>query len=286
MADNPSLSSPELLQKALELTPVKGGLSALMMGEFSNAPQQMPPEKGFPFGGLLAALCAKAMRQGLDIETPLQTLSVQYLAAATYGETLVFTPRMLRNGRQITYSAVEAAQGERLTHNASATFGRPSASAASLTDRNLPPPALDSIPVGTGMEGPFAPRFAIHVEYRFNGGPNIFGGNKDRKRVERCWMRMRDGQPLDEVRLCYLLDALYPPSWTGFETPPVMTTVDLRYDFVTPVTPDNAPDGWAYFEFALIQHSDGWALDDATAWGADGSVLATSRQRRKVLRRA
>lgn len=283
MADPYPTSSLELLEQAFALTPVEGGLSSLMREEFSNAPQQLPPEKGFPFGGLLAALCAKAMRKGLDIDAPLQTLSVQYLAAANYGQPLLFTPQMLRKGRQITYAAVQAAQGERLTHNASGTFGRNTPDAAALYDRAVPPPALDSLPVGVGMEGPFAPRFAQHAEYRFDGGPNIFGGNKDRKRVERCWIRMRDGQPLDEIRLCYLLDALYPPSWTGFEAPPIMTTVDLRYDFLTPPTPENAPDGWAYFEYSLIQHSDGWAVDDAIAWGADGSVLATSRQRRKVL---
>lgn len=281
-----ALAAPDILQKAMSLTPVEGGLSTMMLPEFSNAPVSLPPEKGFPFGGLLAALCADAMRKGLEIGSPLKSLTVQYLAAARYGEELVFAPRALRRGRQVTYAAVEASQSGRLTHSASGTFGMNAPDTPSLLDRVIVPPALDGLPPREDMRGPMAPRFSRHVEYRFVDGPNMLGGNIDRPRVEKCWMRMRDGRSLDELSLCYLLDALYPPSWTGFRHPPMMTTVDLRYDFMTPVTTANAPDGWAYFEFSLIQHQGDWAVDDAIAWGIDGSVLATARQRRKVIGRA
>lgn len=283
MADSASTYDQSSLQNALTLQASGSQLSTLMMPEFSNAPVSLPPEKGFPFGGLLAALCAQAMRQALDIKPRLQTLSVQYLAAARYGEQLNFTPRMLRQGRQVTYATVEAAQGDRLTHSASATFGDDTPDAPTLLDRIAVPPARSTLPPSDGMHGPMAPRFASHVEYFFDGGPNLLGGNADRARTERCWMRMRDGQPLDELRLCYLLDALYPPTWTGFKRPPIMTTVDLRYDFLTVPTQENTPDGWAYFEYSLIQHHGDWAVDEAIAWGADGSVLATSRQRRKAV---
>lgn len=276
----------DILKQALAMERVEGGLSAMMLEAFSNAPNQLPPEKGFPFGGLLAAMCARAMKAGLEINAPLQTLNIQYLAAAKYGEPLIFRPRMLREGRQLSYAALEAAQGDRLTHSASGTFGGLSESATALTDARATPPALDSLPQGPGIEGPTAPRFANQVEYRFDGGPNIFGGRRGGPHFERTWMRMRDGEPMDMERLCFLLDALYPPTWTGVDTPPMMTTVDLRYDFITPPTPHNAPDGWAFFEYRLIEHSNGWAVDEATAWGADGSVLATSRQRRKVLGRS
>lgn len=285
MADSASFPLATSIQKAFSLTATDDGLTTTVEPSFSNAPEGLPPEKGFPFGGLLAALCVQAMRQGLGIKAPLQTLSVQYMAAARYGEALAFRPRMLRDGRQITFAAVEAGQGERLTHSASGTFGANIDGAAALYDRRAVPPALDSLPEGPGLHGPLAPRFASQVEYRFVDGPNILGGNAERARVERCWMRMRDGQPLDELRLCYLLDALYPPSWTGFQRPPMMTSIDLRYDFLTPATPQNAPDGWAYFEYSLIQHEGSWALDDALAWGADGAVLAAARQHRKVIGR-
>ena len=232
-----------------------GGLSAPVPGHFSNGPSSMTPEKGFPFGGLLAALCAQSMRQGLALTAPLRTLSVQYLSAARFGEQVAFRPRLLRGGRNVLYAAVEAEQDGRMTHHA-------------------PPPPLDRLDPKATIRGPMSPHFAQHVEYRFDGGPNILGGNEGKPVIERTWMRMANGRPLDEVGLCYLLDALYPAA---------MTTVDLRIDILTDPTPQSAPDGWAFFEFRMLDLGLGWTVDEAIAWGADGTPLALSRQRRKLL---
>ena len=92
-------SADHPLTRALALTPEGETLTAELSGEFSNGPVGAPPEAGFPFGGLLAALCAGAMRQALGITGPLRTLSVQYLAAAKYGQALTMRPRLLRGGR-------------------------------------------------------------------------------------------------------------------------------------------------------------------------------------------
>ncbi|MEG0819866.1 MAG: hypothetical protein RSG56_10515 [Brevundimonas sp.] len=54
------MTEADLLHDALTLTPDQGGLNAHLSGEFSNGPINAPPEAGFPFGGLLAALCAGA----------------------------------------------------------------------------------------------------------------------------------------------------------------------------------------------------------------------------------
>jgi acyl-CoA thioesterase len=259
------------------------GLSAHLSGDFSNGPIGAPPEAGFPFGGLLAALCAKAMREGLAIEAPLRTLSVQYLAAAKFEAPMSFRPRLLRGGRTVAYSAVEAGQGERLTHHATATWGVDAAEANPLAPLASAPPLHRLEEPSGDISGPMAPRFSQHVDYRFDGGPFILGGNEGRPVVERLWMRLKGGQPLDADGLCYLLDALYPPAWTAFSLPPPMTTVDLRYDILADPTPKTAPDGWAFFEFRMLDFGRGWTVDEATCWGADGSPLAVARQRRKLV---
>lgn len=270
------------LDHALILTPDGEPLSAHLSGEFSNGPIGAPPEAGFPFGGLLAALCATAIRQGLGLEAPLRTLSVQYLAAARYGQDLGFSPRLLRGGRSTAFAAVEVAQGGRATHHATALFGQDDRDAPILASPVAPPP-LDSLDRGPQLQGPLAPRFSQHVDYVFDGGPRIMRGRPGDPAVERMWMRMAGGRPLDEAGLCYLLDAIYPPAWTiGPQVSP-MTTVDLRYDFLAEPTPATAPDGWAFFEFRMLDLGLGWTVDEAAAWGADGAPLALSRQRRKLL---
>lgn len=271
------------LEQALTLTPTASGvLDAVLHEDFSNAAIAQPPTAGFPFGGLLAALCANAMRQGLELTTPLRTLSVQYLASAAYGEPLAFAPRMLRGGRTVAYTSVEASQAGRLTHHAMATWGGDKAGAV-IPPTLVPPPPRDSLNPEATIGGPMAPRFARYVDYLFDGGPNILGGNEGREPVERLWMRMKGGRPLDESDLCYLLDALYPPSWTAFSRPPMMTTIDLRYDLFEAVTPETAPDGWLFFEYRVLMLENGWTVDDAVAWTPDGRPLAASRQRRKLL---
>lgn len=271
------------LAQALSLTRQDDGLEARISGAYSNGPSQLPPEAGSPFGGLIAALSVQALRDGLKVTAPLRSLSVQYLAAARYGTPLTLRPQMLRAGRNVTYATVGGAQGERMTHHAAATFGADAPSETDIGILGQAPPGLDSLASAPGLSGPMAPHFSHSIEYRFEDGPRIFSDRPAQEARERLWMRTRDGAPLDDVRLCYLLDALYPPAWTAMGAPLLMTSVDLRYDILADPTPRTAPDGWAFFEYRLLDHGRGWSLDDATCWGSDGRPLAIARQRRKVL---
>ena len=270
------------LSDALTLTPGPDGLTCELHGDFSNGPIAAPPEKGFPFGGLLAGLCANALRQGLGLTAPLRSLSIQYLAAPAYDTPVTFSPRLLRGGRSAAFVSLEVHQGERLTHHAQATYGDDDGHAVVVAGPIVAPPPLDSLDPARTLHGPLAPRFSQHVEYRLETGPHILQGVPGDKAGERLWMRTNDGAPLDEARLCYLMDALYPPAWTAVTTPFRAATVDLRYDFITDPTPETAPDGWAFFEFSLVDLGGGWTVDDLIVRDGTGRILALGRQRRKL----
>ena len=272
----------QTLDQALTLTPDGEALTSQLTGAFSNGPQAGPPEAGFPFGGLMAALAAKAMREGLGLKPPLRSLSVQFLAAARFEREISLRPHTLRGGRRVAYTALEAGQGDRTTMHATATWGVDAPSVALAPLATLPP-ARDSLNRSDQLDDPMSPWFTRHVDYIYDGGPNILGGNVGKPAVERLWMRTKDGAPLDHDRLCFLLDALYPPAWTAFTSPPMMTSVDLRYDLLTDPTPDLCPDGWAFFEFTMLDIGLGWTVDDCICWAADGTPLALARQRRKLL---
>jgi len=272
----------QTLQQALDLRADGDGLSAFLTGGFSNGPQAGPPEAGAPFGGLMAALAARAMRQGLDLRVPLRSLSVQFLAAARFDQDVTFRPRKIRGGRRVAYTTVEAGQGERLALHANGTWGVDSETVAQAPIQQVPP-SRESLTTGGQVINPIAPWFTRHVDYVYQDGPNILGGNVGRPAVERLWMRTKDGTPLDAERLCFLLDALYPPAWTAFTSPPMMTSVDLRCDVLRDPTPELCPDGWAFFEFTMLDIGLGWTVDDCICWAADGTPLALARQRRKIL---
>ena len=270
------------LSEALALNPAEGGdLVGRLDPSFSNAPQASDPTKGAPFGGLMAALAAGAARQGLAISTPLQTLSIQYLAAARF-EEVTFRPSLTRGGRNVAYAHVLGGQDDRVAVQALATFGR-DVEGPVLTPLVAAPPPVDSL-TATPMDPRFGPWFTRHIEHRFADGPRVFGENAGRSPELGCWMRCIDGAPLDELRLLFLLDGLYPTYFTAFPAPPaISTSVDLRADLLAELTPETSPDGWAYFHFWSRDVGGGWAVEDGAAWAPDGRPLAVVRQRRKIL---
>lgn len=272
----------QTLTEALTLTEDgAGGLTARLDGGFSNAPLAMPAEKGAPFGGLMAALAALAARQGLGIGTPLQTLTIQYLAAARF-EAATFVPTMTRGGRNVSYASVVGGQPDRPAIQALATFGRDvdGPVLTPLADRPTPVDQLET----TAMDPRLGPWFTRHIEHRFVDGPKLSGENVGRTPELGCWMRTADGQPLDETRLLFLLDGLYPTYFTALPPPPAISaSVDLRADLLTAITPETSPEGWAYFHFTSRDVGAGWAVEDGVAWAPDGRPLALVRQRRKLL---
>ena len=271
------------LANALTLTDDgAGGLVARLDAGFSNAAQSMDPTKGAPFGGLMAALAAGAARQGLGIETPLQTLSIQYLAAARFDAPVRFMPTLARGGRNVAYAHVVGGQEDRMAVQALATFGC-DVEGPVLTPLVAEPPPVETLPP-TPMDPAFGPWFTRHIEHRFVDGPKLFGANAGRSPELGCWMRCVDGAPLDELRLLFLLDGLYPTYFTAFPAPPaISTSVDLRADLLAALTPDTSPEGWAYFHFWTRDVGGGWAVEDGAARAPDGRPLAVVRQRRKIL---
>jgi acyl-CoA thioesterase len=270
------------LTEALTLLPgATGVLTARLDASYSNGPQAMDPLKGAPFGGLMAALAGEAARAGLEVAAPIRSLTIQYLAAARF-EAIGFTPTLLRGGRNLTYAAVSAGQGDRAAIQALVTFGR---DAAGPELHPLPPVPgapgdFDTQPLDAG----FGPWFTRHIEHRFPHGPRLFGMNAGGTVELGCWMRCVDGLPLDEARLLFLLDGLYPTYFTAFEGPPAISaSVDLRADLLAPVTAETSPEGWAYFHFVSRDVGGGWAVEDGTAQAPDGTALALVRQRRRIM---
>lgn len=271
----------QTLAEAMALMPSGDGtLTAHLTRDFSNAALAMDPDRGAPFGGLMAALAARAAREGLGIVPPLQTLTVQYLAAARF-EACGFTPTLLRGGRSVAYARVDAGQADRPALSALATFGKvsPSPCVKPLAAPMTPFADLDDTPVDPTL----APWFTRYIEHRFDGGPRLAGGNDVSDPTLRLWMRTTDHKPLDELDLCFLLDGIFPAYMTVLGGPPVLSaSVDLRYDFIEPLTPETSPEGWAVFQFTVRDVGGGWALDDGVAFSPSGAPVALARQRRKL----
>ncbi|MDO1557815.1 thioesterase family protein [Brevundimonas sp. 2R-24] len=268
-----------ILPRALTLTLEDGGVSADLPPGLSNAPRAGAAEAGAPFGGLMAALSLLSARELLAIRSPLRTITVQFMAGARFAPCR-FTAELLRGGGSTAFAAVRAGQGERTAISSLLTFGREADQVELEPLHRHPPPLAEA--AEDDKDHPFWPWFTNEVEHRFLDGPGLFG--QFEKPLVRCWMRTRDGLPLDEARLAFLLDAVFPNYWTALPAPPALSaTVDLRYDLLVPITEETAPDGFAYFEFQTAHVSGGWAVEDGVCWARDGTPLAVARQRRKLV---
>jgi len=260
-----TLADAQTLTEALALTADgTGGWTARLTGGFSNAPRSSSQERGAPFGGLMAALAAGAMRQGLGIETPLQSLTIQYLAAARF-EDAVFTPTMNRGGRNVAYASVTGGQADRPVILALGTYGR-DVGGPMLTPLTASLRPIDTLEP-TPLDASFGPWFTRHIDHRFVAGPKLFGDSGGRAPELGCWMRTIDAVPLDEARLLFLLDGRYPTYFTALPAPPIISaSVDLRADLLCAITPDISPEGWAFFHFTSRDVGGGWAVEDGVAW--------------------
>jgi acyl-CoA thioesterase len=254
-----------------------GGLVASPPPFLSTARRAGDPEKGAPFGGLMAALCVKTTQAELGIEAPLRTLNVQFLSGARFAP-VDFTAERLRGNRSTVFAAVRANQAGTPVLASHLLFG---ADGPGPEHRPLasPPRALPALG-DSNLEPAFAPWFTEAVDYRFDGRPAFLGGQDEA--IVRGWFRVKGAAPLDDLRLCFLLDAVF-PNFFVVTGPTWATSVDLRYDLFGAVTPDLSPEGWVRFEFRTRDAANGWAVEDGWAWTPDGRPLAVARQIRKVL---
>ena len=246
-------------EAAVRLDVVPGGVGfvADLPPSFSLAPTAFEPETGNAHGGLIAALAAKAARQALALEAPLRTLSLQFLSGARFG-AITLEAELTRGGRSTSFAGVRGRQAGAV-FEARLTFGddgdgpvyRPP------TRPEAPDPeTAQAFPPAPG----FLPRFTSHADYRPLVGRPLSGAEPRLL----LWIRENSAAPLDVIRLCFLLDAIFPAFYVMVDRVVPSASVDLRYDFAGAITPEDAPDGWILCEFATRELAAGWAIEDGT----------------------
>jgi acyl-CoA hydrolase len=245
----------------------------------SNARPGTPPESAGPHGGLLAVACLKSACAHLGAAAPpLRSLTIQYLSVPKFSE-IILRPKTLRAGRSITFMGIEATQDQKPILNVIASFGASDDSIGHRPDdfpRVAEPESLELSP-----PNPTIPRHAALIEQAHAGGGTFFGSGKEA--MYQLWRRMADGKPLNEDRAVFMIDAMLPPLHATTDSFHRCASADLRYDFISPLTPDLTPDGWALFEFRARDWSGGWTIDEVTVWSRAGRLLALGRQQRKML---
>lgn len=224
-----------------------------------------------PNGGYLAALLLRAVRAEVaDEARAARSLTVHYLRPPAEGPVEVAVT-IERSGRSLTTVSARMTQDGTTIALALAALAADRDGAVGFDDAVMPevaPPAsCPPMPsaLAIPMHGRYESRLAV-------GGPLFAEGQEA---VTGGWIRLVDGEPLDELVVTAMTDAWPPAVFTRSATPMAVPTIDLNVHLRQPVV---EPHAWSLVVFRSRLAAGGYVEEDGEVWSEDGRLLAQSRQ--------
>jgi acyl-CoA thioesterase len=226
-----------------------------------------------PNGGYLAAILLRAIRAEVaDDARATRSFTVHYLRPPVEGAAEVDV-RIERTGRSLSTVTARLLQGGETAAIAIAALGTDRVGAVDFDDTVMPevapPDRCPTMPQPAAISIPMRERY----ESRLAIGADLFGEGRTAR--TGGWMRLADGEPLDELVVVALTDAWPPAVFTRSTTPMAVPTIDLTVHLRHPVAD---PGGWCLVAFQTRLSGSGYLEEDGEVWSEDGKLLALSRQ--------
>lgn len=224
-----------------------------------------------PNGGYLAAIVQRAMRAEVaDPDRATRSLTVHYLRPPVEGPVEIDVT-VERSGRSLSTVSARMEQEGRTIALALCALATDRPDSTDFDDATMPevaPP--DRCPaVDTGPTIPMRDRYESRLAV---GGPMFVEGPRA---LTGGWIRLADGEPLDELVVTALTDAWPPAVFTRAAVPLAVPTVDLTVHLRHPVVD---PGAWSLVVFRTQISARGYLEEDGEVWSEDGRLLAQSRQ--------
>jgi acyl-CoA thioesterase len=232
-----------------------------------------------PHGGYLAAMLLRALTDALgDPARAPRSLTVHYPRAPQPGPVSIRTV-VERAGRSLSTLSARMEQDGTLVALVLAAFSvpwtAPEIADLAMPDVAPPDPARQA---GT-LRQMGAPPFTRHLVFQPRVGTAPFTGS-ERPMEVGGWLGLGEPRPIDSLVLAFFSDALFPPPFVRLTERAVSPTVDLTIHFraALPRAADPSPDELCLVRFRSAVVHEGFFEEDGVIWGADGTVLAQSRQ--------
>ncbi len=161
------------------------------------------------YGGLTAGLAVDAAHREFADLPPLRSVNVNFVGPVT--EDPVFTPNLLRRGRNVTMIDVVAAIGDDIVGTVTCAFGTARESDL-LAEFNAPPapPPHDCPPFTPPQMEAFVPGFFHRFETQLIEGGRPMSGAKDG--YIRAWSRHKDAASREGTSSFVTLSDVLPPA--------------------------------------------------------------------------
>jgi len=199
-----------------------------------------------------------------------RTLTLHYLRPPSEGDVEVAVT-VERSGRSATTCSARMFQGDKLVTIALCVLSTdyagmdewapdppaalPPADVPELGIPGKPPPMFDRLETRPAFGSP-----------PFSGGPEAVTGG---------WLRTRDGDRLGPELVALFTDAWWPAPFSRLDAPSMAPTLELTIHFRAKPLPE---DEYALVHFRTDASIDGLFDEQGEVWGADGRLLAQSRQ--------
>jgi acyl-CoA thioesterase len=225
-------------------------------------------------GGYSAAVIVRAIEATVDDPTrALRTFATQFAAAPRPGPVEIEVT-VERSGRSMTTTSARLLQEGRVLQVSHA-----------MSSREWPGLAYDDLvrprDGDPGTAPIFQPPGAIvhfqNAEVRLDPDVVPFGGGDEA--LIAAWLRPLADEPIDAAWLVAMCDMLPPAVFTRTTGPVKAASLEYVVHLASGA-PKLPSGGHAYLSCRSPFAGEGFAVEDATLWGPDGSVLAIARQTR------
>ncbi len=225
-------------------------------------------------GGYSAAIVVNAMTAAVDDPSrALRSFAAHFAAVPSPGPVEIEVS-IERVGRSMTTTSARLLQEGRVlqvAHAVSSTsrpglsydeYVRPRDAEPGETPRFVPPGGVEHFK---------------NADVRLDPDVVPFGGEKEA--WVAAWLRPLDGDPIDAAWLVAMCDVLPPAIFSRTTVPVKAATIEYVVHLATgePSVPAGAH---VYLSCRSPLSKEGFAVEDATMWAPDGTVLAVARQTR------
>ncbi|HST54778.1 MAG TPA: thioesterase family protein [Solirubrobacteraceae bacterium] len=233
-----------------------------------------------PHGGYLAAMVLHGLQLELDDpERAPRSLTIHFLSKPTPGPVTLHTA-VERKGRSLATLSGRLQQGSETIALALAAFSPPWGGQdfddAPMPDvqppapeRTMPQEALDLMP-------PFGRHFVMQSRV---GEPPFAAAERDAPMTAGGWLGLAQPRATDALSVAMFSDVWFPSPYVRLQRPAATPTIVLSVYFRTPLPrADPDPHELCLVRFNSTLVREGFYEEDGVIWGADGTLLAQSRQ--------
>ena len=225
------------------------------------------------YGGLTTGLALSAVMTAFPGLPPLRSVQMTFVGPVTVDP--VFTPVILRRGRNVTSVRVDASIDAQIVATAVFIFGgaRESTVSAECPAPDAPPPEACEPFTPPEIEN-LVPSFFLRFDTRLVAGARPTSGAKEG--YIRVWSRHKDEASRDGAASFLTIgDVLPPAAMPTFKTFGPVRSVNWQVNVLRPITTEN---GWWHVETRQTAAQDGYSSQVMRYWNTNGNLVAEGMQ--------